>query len=509
MVLIHQSPQSPTMHSKFVAKTDEPGRSKGRSIILDQHSTARNGVESQEITAGFGDRDVIWRHEFEKKLVRRIDLHLMPFLILMFLLNFLDRSNLSQARQGSLEQDLAMSGTDFNLATSIFFVGYLIMQLPSNLIITRVRPSLYLATAVLLWGLVSTCNAAARNFHHLVAIRFFLGFVEAPFFPGAVFLMSSWYTRAELTRRIAWFYCGNTMASMFGGLVAYGILKNLSGVGGIAGWRWLFIVEGSATIGVAIVSAFFLPDYPTTTRWLNSEERAFATWRLTADIHEADETSTASVWQGLKLAFTDYRLYLFVLLTHLSILSCAFQYFFPTIVQTLGYGHLYTLLLTVPPWFAAFAVACLVNWTAARTGDRAIHICCLCIVAAIGNIISITSTSTGARFFAMFLMLMGAISAFTIVVSWVAGSFPRPRVKRSVVIAVANLVGNTANIYGSYMYSQDTGPRYLPGGIANAVICLLTGSLAIALRYLHKWENIKLQRSENRNGSLSGFRYEY
>ncbi|PHH61470.1 hypothetical protein CDD81_317 [Ophiocordyceps australis] len=509
---MHQLSQSSTMQNYLVARKEESGRCKGRIIVLNQHPRARGGIESQQVSGGFDNRDAIWRHEFERKLVRRIDLHLMPFLILMFLLNFLDRSNLSQARQGSLEQDLGMSGTDFNLATSIFFVGYLVMQLPSNVVITRVRPSLYLATAVLLWGLVSTCNAAARSFHHLVIIRFFLGFVEAPFFPGAVFLMSSWYTRAELTRRIAWFYCGNTLASMFGGLVAYGILKNLSGLGGIAGWRWLFIIEGSTTIAVAIVSAFFLPDYPTTTRWLNSEEREFAAWRLAADIHEADERSTASVWQGLKLAFGDYRLYLFVLLTHMSILSCAFQYFFPTIVQTLGYGHLFTLLLTVPPWFAAFAVSCLVNWTAARTGDRSIHICCLCIIAAIGNIISIASRSTAARFFAMFLMLMGAISAFTIVVSWVAGSFPRPRVKRSVVIAVANLVGNTANIYGSYMYSQDTGPRYLPGGVTNAAICLLTGALAIALRYLHKWENKKLERTENRNGirsSNNGFRYEY
>lgn len=129
----------------------------------------------REFFLQFASRDKEWIKTADQKLVRRIDLRLLPFLILMYLLNFLDRSNLAQARQGSLEKDLGMKGTDFNLATSIFFVGYLLMQLPSNIIITRVRPSIYLATAVVLWGVVSTCNAAANNFTHLVVIRFFLG----------------------------------------------------------------------------------------------------------------------------------------------------------------------------------------------------------------------------------------------------------------------------------------------------------------------------------------------
>lgn len=192
----------------------------------------------------FGTRDAAWHKQQTKKLLWKIDLHLIPFLIIMYLLNFLDRSNLAQARQGSLEKDLRMSGTDFNLATSIFFVGYLLMQLPSNMVITRVRPSLYLSGAMTLWGVVSTCNSAVHSFPSLVVVRFFLGFVEAPFFPGAIFLMSSWYTRAELTRRIAWFYSGNALANMFGGLLGAAILGNMEGAHGIAAWRWLFIIVG-------------------------------------------------------------------------------------------------------------------------------------------------------------------------------------------------------------------------------------------------------------------------
>ncbi len=216
---------------------------------VDQYSQAppsRDGEAEDPFVAHFERQDQAWRDERSKKLLRKIDMHLLPFLVLMYLLNFLDRSNLAQARQGTLEKDLGMGGTDFNLATSIFFVGYLLMQLPSNMLITRVRPSLYLGSAMALWGVVSTCNAAVQSFGSLVSVRFILGFVEAPFFPGAIFLMSSWYTRAELTRRISWFYSGNALANMFGGLLGAAILGDLNGAHGIAGWRWLFIIVGGA-----------------------------------------------------------------------------------------------------------------------------------------------------------------------------------------------------------------------------------------------------------------------
>jgi hypothetical protein len=132
---------------------------------------------------------------------------------------------------------------------------------------------------------------------------------------------------------------------------AAGILGNLDGAMGIAGWRWLFIIEGVITIGVAISAGFILPDYPATTKWLNEEERNFASWRLMVDINESDDTHSRSIWEGVKLCLTDYRLYLFVLTQHLSILSQTFQYFFPSIVQTLGFGEIETLLLTVPGTF--------------------------------------------------------------------------------------------------------------------------------------------------------------
>lgn len=193
--------------------------------------------------------------------------------------------------------------------------------------------------------------------------------------------------------------------------------------------------------------SFILPNFPASSKWLSDEERSFAEWRLVDDAKEADDADSVTLMAGLKMALKDYRIYIFILLQHISLLSQTFQYFFPSIINTLGYGKIETLLLTVPVWFATFLVSLFVTYTSGKTGDRSIHIICLMLVSAVGNAIATGSTKLGARFFAMFLMpyvkplhsfacdtnylhSMGAVSAYQIIIAWVANSFPRPLVKR-------------------------------------------------------------------------------
>ncbi|OJJ53525.1 hypothetical protein ASPSYDRAFT_162671 [Aspergillus sydowii CBS 593.65] len=452
--------------------------------------------EHDELYQAYASKSEEWHKQMTRRLMRKVDLHLLPLLVAMYLLNFLDRNNLSQARLGTLEPDLGMSGTDFNLATSILFVGYLLMQLPSNLLLTRVRPSLFLGIAMGIWGVISACQAASQSFAGLVVARFFLGFVEAPFFPGAVMLMSSWYTRQELSYRIAWFYAGSSLANAFGGLIGAGVLGNLHMSHGIAGWRWLFIIEGCITVALSLFIPFLLPNYPATTGWLEDEEKAYAQWRLINDAGEADETGTSTIKEALYAVFTDKRIYLFILLQHASLLSQTFQYFFPSIVETLGYGNIETLLITAPVWIATFLVSLVVTWTSGKTNDRSIHIICLMAVSIVGCIICTASTNIGARFLGMFMMPMGAVSAYQIIIAWVANSFPRPLVKRSAAIATANMIGNTASIYGSYMWPSSSGPRYVPGGSATAAVALLVAAMAFVIRVVHVRMNKGLVRRE-------------
>jgi hypothetical protein len=191
--------------------------------------------------------------------------------------------------------------------------------------------------------------------------------------------------------------------------------------------------------------SLFLPNFPANSTWLSEEERLFAQWRLVDDAKESDETDAVSIKDGLMMALKDYRLYIFILIQHVSLLTQTFQYFFPTIVKTLGYNKIATLLLTAPVWFLTFLVSLFVTYTSGKTGDRSIHIICLLMISCVGNIIVVSSLNTGARFFAMFLMPLGAVSAYQIIITWVANSFPRPLVKRSAAIAICNMIGKSSS----------------------------------------------------------------
>jgi hypothetical protein len=154
---------------------------------------------------------------------------------------------------------------------------------------------------------------------------------------------------------------------------------------------------------VSLFSTLWLPNYPATTSWLDETEQAYAQWRLINDAGEADDTNAVTIKEALAMAFRDRRIYLFILLQHVSLLSQTFQYFFPTIVKTLGYDSIKTLLITAPVWIATFLVSLLVTWTSGRTNDRGWHIIGLMSLSAVGCIICTATTNLGARFFAMFL----------------------------------------------------------------------------------------------------------
>lgn len=192
----------------------------------------------------------------------------------------------------------------------------MIMQLPSNMLLSRVRPSIYMPLWAALWLIISACTAAVTSFEHLIAVRFFLGIAEAPFFPGAVFLLSCYYTRTELAFRTAILYSGLILATAFSGLLAAGIFSGLDQVSGLAGWQWLFILEGSGCFLIAMIALLVLPDFPGqntgSARWLFSkEERTFLAERIKRDRVSEDEIDR-SLWTGLRAAVLDIKTWLFV-----------------------------------------------------------------------------------------------------------------------------------------------------------------------------------------------------
>jgi MFS family permease len=160
----------------------------------------------------------------EKKLVRKIDLRALPILIVLFLLNVLDRNAIANARLGGLEDSLGIDDVQYQTAVMVLWAGYISMMVPSNMLLSIFKPRLYLPTVVIVWGIVSGATGFVQNYTGLVALRFLVGVTEAPYFPGCIFFLSCWYTRKELPSRIATFYSGYTLSSAFGGLIAAGIV---------------------------------------------------------------------------------------------------------------------------------------------------------------------------------------------------------------------------------------------------------------------------------------------
>ena len=280
-------------------------------------ATTRSRREPPELVKNLSTEE---RQHLETALVRKIDFRLLPMIIIMYIMNYLDRNNIAAARLAGLQDPpskggLNLTSTQYLTALSILFVGYLLMQVPSNLFLNKIgKPALYLPTVMIIWGVISSATAGAKSYGGLIAIRFFLGFVEAAYFPGCLFFLSSWYTRKELGFRTAMLYSGALISGAFSGLITAGIKHGLDGARGIRAWRWMFIIEGVITIFIAFCAYFALPNFPRTTSWLTEEERQLAIWRLEEDIGEDDwvDSSQQTFLHGMKLAVQDIKMWILV-----------------------------------------------------------------------------------------------------------------------------------------------------------------------------------------------------
>ncbi|KAI9368537.1 major facilitator superfamily domain-containing protein [Aspergillus egyptiacus] len=392
------------------------------------------------------------RAAVEKKMKRKLDARCALF-ILIYIMNYLDRNNLAAARLRGLQEDLNMDYNQYATCLSILYVGYILMQVPSNMFINTIsRPSWYISAVMLLWGLISTLSGVVHNFSGMVAIRFFLGFVEAAFLPGALMILSKWYTRRELTTRNALLFCGNLISNAFSALIGAGVLSNMQGVLGHAAWRWLFWIEGAITMAIAVTAAFILPDLPTNTRGFTQEELFVAQLRMTEDVGEADvDSEDQGPWDGLIMAGKDMKIYLMMLTFTAYVVGLSFNAFFPSLTETLGFTYVPTLLMSAPPWVFSCIFSLCVAWSSDRHQEKFWHIIGPIIVGLIGFIICMSTLNVAARYVALFLQA-ASYAGFIVFYSWISSSFPRPPAKRAVAIAMINAFSQLGNVAGSYVW---------------------------------------------------------
>ncbi|KAL2834162.1 major facilitator superfamily domain-containing protein [Aspergillus pseudoustus] len=288
----------------------------------------------------------------EKVLVRKIDMWLMPTAWILLLFNYMDRSNIGNALVAGMGDDLHFDdGQDFYHAIIVFQVAYVV------------------ASLMFLWGTCAACLGAVKTTSQLLAIRFLLGLFEAGFAPAIIYLISSWYRKHEQAKRIYVFYSSAVLAGAFGGIVAGAVMSNLDGAQGIAGWRWLFIIEGGITVGLSLMAPYFLLDNPATTKRMTEEERNLALARLRVDgirNYEEGDSVHLGPFEVLFATVTNWRTWVLAIPYMQLVGASSLAYFYPTLVSGLGYTGVTAQFMTAPIYVVALIIGLPLCWYADR-----------------------------------------------------------------------------------------------------------------------------------------------
>ncbi|KAL1758198.1 major facilitator superfamily domain-containing protein [Schizophyllum commune] len=407
-------------------------------------------VDARSLSDDAPARDIDTSGVDEKKLLRKIDLQLIPWLSLLYLLSFLDRTSIGKCLY-HLTTDLHMSDKQYLISLTVFYFSYSILEVPSNVFLKRLRPSIWLSGLMVFWGIMMTLQGIVTNYPSLVGMRVLLGTFEAGLFPGVNYYLSCWYKRSEFGIRAAVFFSAATVSGAFGGLLAAAISK-MDGIGGKAGWAWIFILEGLATVLAGIISFWIIQDFPDTAKFLTPAERAVVIRRLQAD----DQFSAAGEQLKMKYiwkSFADWKTWVgMIIYVGCDMPLYSFSVFLPTIINQIGYTATPANLLTVPVYVFACIVTCIVGFCADRYGHRGLFNIGFFILGAVGYIILIVSRSGALSYVGVYLAACAWMS------NNVEGSY-----KRSVSLAMVIGFGNINGAVSSNVYRDKDKPWYTLG----------------------------------------------
>ncbi|KAH8825764.1 major facilitator superfamily domain-containing protein [Flagelloscypha sp. PMI_526] len=385
----------------------------------------------------------------EAKLLRKVDLHLIPILTLLYLLSFLDRSNIGNARIIGLATDLKLSAPGYNTALALYFVAYVIFEVPANIVLKRFNPQIWLPTLTLLWGITTVGQGLVTNQAGIFGIRFLLGTTEAGLFPGVIYVFSVYYKRRERSARVGIFFGGAALAGAFGGILAYAIGK-MEGVGGRRGWAWIFILEGIITIAASIFAYWAVPTWSHKTKFLTEPERQVLLQRLREDSDAAEHEKFD--WAFVKHAALDHLVWAYAFLFHgFAFVLYSLSLFMPSIIAGLGFQAWEAQLMTVPPYaLAAFSIGVGV-YVSAKYNKRGLVIIVAAFIAIIGYIILLTAKHPGSRYVGVFFSAAGVYTGNALLLSW-PGENVSGQTKRAVAVAMQITIGDIGAIAGVLIY---------------------------------------------------------
>lgn len=500
------------MGFKFVSKQREEEVSEVSSLEKAEANQVEDAARSEQarkyIRAGLSQEDANFLLDLtpkeQNKIFHKVDRRVVPMLALLYLIAHLDRANIGNAKIEGIEDSLGMTGNDYNVAVAVFFISYVLLEVPSNVILAKFkRPSYYIGILVTSWGLIMTCSGFVQGMWSLCLTRFLIGVFEAGFFPGSMWLISQWYPPYKTQGRMAMFYFSSAASGAFSGLLAAG-LAQMDGVGSLEGWRWIFIIEGLASVIIGASCFFLLPDTPNlSSRWLKPDEIRFlnliyqATRGSKRDelAEEGREKKSFAKWSVVKQVFTDKHLYLqtFVYWSN-AVPNYALKFTMPQIIRNMGFTSTNAQLLTAPPYFLGACNAILVSLLADKFTRRMPFIVSpqsLLIIAY--SVLFVKAADIADNVPLCYVMVavacMGVYPIIPGCNAWTVNNLAGPE-KRSMGLSLMISLGNCGGIVGSFIFVPSESPKY-PTGFGSSLAFAAAGVVAALLLEFSYWSHNK------------------
>ncbi|KAG6006887.1 hypothetical protein E4U21_006606 [Claviceps maximensis] len=425
----------------------------------------------------------------ERRVVRKMDRNLLALLVFLFLLAFLDRSNIGNARIAGMQHDLHLSSEEYEWLLTIFYIAYIVFE--PLIMMHKIMPArVWMTILVAGWGISATAQAAVQSWSGLMACRFFLAFFETGFCPGVIYLLSFFYLRTEIGLRIAIFFSAAPLGTCFAGALAYAIT---SGSSSLAGWRLLLLVEGLPVLVMAVVTYFAMTNSPSEAWFLTEDEKRVA---LARQVRQVGKTKRVGMmnWGEIVRTLLDVKPWL----TAFMYFSCNVSYsslpvYLPTILKDMGFSGLSAQGLSAPPYFAAFVVTIITSFLADRSRQRGLFVIGLALLGATGYLMLAIARTTSARYAGVFLATMGVFPTISNILPWVLNNQGSDE-RRGASIVLLNLIGQCGPLLGTRSYPQSDGPNYVRGHSTAAAFMVFVALLAAILRTILVLENKKLDK---------------
>ena len=380
---------------------------------------------------------------FETATYNKVGWRLIPFLLLCYVVSYLDRVNVGFAKLQML-QDLQFSETVYGLGAGIFFLGYFLFEVPSNVILHRVGARIWIARIMVTWGLISAGMMFVTSATSFYVLRFLLGVAEAGFFPGIILYLTYWYPAERRARMTALFMSAIALSGVIGGPLSGWIMHSFGGVAGLKDWQWLFVLEGLPSVLIGIATFFYLDDRIDHAKWLTAEEKALLERNIVVENASKPDLS-------IKAVFADPRVWLMSLIYFSFVMGLyGVSFWLPTIIKATGVKDTLQIgLLTAIPYGCAVVAMILVSRSADRTRERRWHIAVPALLGAVGLVLSVLwGQSTVLAMAALTLATMGILTTlplfWSLPTSFLAGA------GAAAGIALINSLGNLAGFVSPF-----------------------------------------------------------